>query len=75
VALGYLAISSALVVIFARNMARPLRLLSVQALVAMLIVALCHAETNAWASPWTSRLERLGEGTLTRRFWHFWRHW
>src|SRR4029077_9889260 len=46
VALGYLAISSTLIVIFAANLAHPLRLLSVQILVALLIAALCRAEAN-----------------------------
>src|ERR1700747_1672106 len=48
VALGYLAVSSVLMVIFAANLAHPLRLLSVQSLVALLIVALCRAEVNIW---------------------------
>src|SRR5258708_35690118 len=43
VALGYLAISSTLIVFFAGNLAHPLRLLSVQMLVALLIMALCRA--------------------------------
>jgi membrane-associated phospholipid phosphatase len=80
-ALSYLAVSSALIVIFAGNLAHPLRLLSVQALVALLIVALCRAEDNVWAP--TSGLAITGERrtarngcpTLTQRFWHFWRHW
>jgi len=80
VALGYLAISSALIVIFARNLAHPLRLLSVQALVALLIVALCRAEANVWSPVSMSAMESLGESrngsrTLMQRFWHFWRHW
>ena len=54
VALGYLAISSALIVIFAANLAHPLRLLSVQTLVALLIVALCRAEANVWTPISTS---------------------
>src|ERR1700730_4255380 len=78
VALGYLAVSSALIVIFARNLAHPLRLLSVQALVALLIVALCRAEANVWIPISTSSAERTARNgcpTLTQRFWHFWRHW
>jgi membrane-associated phospholipid phosphatase len=79
VALGYLALSSALLVIFEANVAHPLRLLSVQALVALLIVALCRAEANVW-TPRTSPIEsfsasRKGSRTLTQRFWHFSRHW
>jgi len=78
VALGYLAISSALIVIFAGSLAHPLRLLSVQALVALLIVALCRAEANVWIPISTSSAERTARNgcpTLTQRFWHFWRHW
>src|SRR6266481_7597488 len=74
VALGYLAISSALIVIFAANLAHPLRLLSVQMLVALLIAALCRAEANAWTPP-TERTARNDCPTVTQRFWHFWRHW
>ncbi len=74
VALGYLTISSALIVIFAANLAHPLRLLSVQMLVALLIAALCRAEANAWTPP-TERTARNDCPTVTQRFWHFWRHW
>jgi membrane-associated phospholipid phosphatase len=81
VALGYLAITSALIVIFAGNLAHPLRLLGVQALVAVLIAALCRAEANVWTPIPTSpmnrreRTARNGCPTFTQRFWHFWRHW
>src|SRR5216683_3554604 len=81
VALGYLAVTSALIVIFATNLAHPLRLLSVQALVALLIVALCQAEANVWSPIATSpiaggeRTATIGCPALAQRFWHFWRHW
>ena len=81
VALGYLAVSSVLIVIFAGNLAHPLRLLSVQALVALLIVALCRAEANVWSPIATSpiaggeRTATIGCPALAQRFWHFWRHW
>ena len=81
VALGHLAISSVLIAIFAENLAHPLRLLCLQALVALLIVALCRAEENVWAPGLTSartgenRTARNGCPTLDQRFWHFWRHW
>src|SRR5260370_12281302 len=80
VALGYLAVSSALIVVFAANLAHPLRLLSVQVLVALLIVALCRAEANVWTPTSTSAIERLGASrnrspTWTQSFWHFSRHW
>jgi membrane-associated phospholipid phosphatase len=80
VGLSYLAISSVLIGIFAQNLAHPVRLLSVQALVALVIVALCRAEDNVWTQTSISPTDRLGasrgrSGTLTQRFWHFWRHW
>src|SRR6267154_4046590 len=81
VALGYLVISSALIVIFSENLRHPLRLLSVQALVGCMIVALCRAEANVWSGTSKSRIEEFGIAsgtlphTLTQRFWHFWRHW
>jgi membrane-associated phospholipid phosphatase len=77
VALGYLVISSALIVIFSDNLGHPLRLLSVQALVGCMIVALCRAEANVWRGTPKSRVEEfgIGSGTPTQRFWHFWRHW
>jgi len=86
VALGYLAISSALIAVFAGNLAHPLRVLVVRALVAVLICALCRAEANVWSSPATERLERTAPPatlrttgnagpTFAQRFWHFARHW
>jgi len=54
---GILTISSALIVIFAANLAHPLRLLSVQMLVALLIAALCRAEANAWTPPTSGQPE------------------
>jgi membrane-associated phospholipid phosphatase len=79
VALGYLAVSSMLMMVFAANLAHPLRLLSVQALVALSIVALCRAEPNVWA-PASTPIESLAPSknnpcTLTQRLWHFSRHW
>ena len=75
VALGYLGISSGLIVIFAENLRHPLRLLSVQALVAVLIVALCRAEANVWTDTPQLPAAQLRDGTLEQRFWLFWRHW
>jgi membrane-associated phospholipid phosphatase len=89
VALSYLAITTVLIAIFAENLAHPVRLLSVRALVAMVIVALCRAEENVWASgsgaatsgekrtapSATLGTSKNGCPTLTQRFWHFWRHW
>jgi membrane-associated phospholipid phosphatase len=81
VALGYLLITSALILIFARNLTHPLRLLCVQGLVALLIFALCRAEANVW-SPIATREIRGAVRIATndcpnfaQRFWHFCRHW
>jgi membrane-associated phospholipid phosphatase len=80
VALGYLGVTSALILIFAGNVAHPARLLGVQALVALLILALCHAEANSWTSTATSATSSgnargISSLTLTQRCWHLWRHW
>src|SRR5260221_1303470 len=68
VALGYLTISSALIVIFAANLAYPLRLLSVQMLVWLLIAALCCANAIAWFSL-TERTDRNECPTVTLTLW------
>jgi membrane-associated phospholipid phosphatase len=68
VALGYLGLSSALMVIFAENLAHPLRLLAMQALVAGLILTLCRVAANV-VTDGDSRF------TFAQKFWHFWRHW
>jgi membrane-associated phospholipid phosphatase len=69
VALGYLAASSALIAVFAENLAHPVKLFSVQALVAALILALCRSEARV-----TEQAKRLGQ-SATSNFWRFWRHW
>src|SRR4029077_17965524 len=48
VALGYLGVSSALILFFAENLAHPVRLIVTQALVATVILALCRVE--AWVA-------------------------
>jgi membrane-associated phospholipid phosphatase len=68
VALGYLGLSSALIVIFAENLAHPVRLLGVQAFVAAVILALCGTQARVGIR------ESLSPST-TQKFWHFWRHW
>ena len=72
VALGYLGLSGALVLIFAGNLAHPWRLLGAQALVAAIILGLCW--TDRWAAR-DPRAARNGCPTGTQRFWHFSRHW
>lgn len=80
VAFAYLGISSALVVLFAENIAHPLRLIGTQALVAGVILVLCRVES------WVADGQKFGENagketdgnvcpTFAHRFWHFWRHW
>jgi membrane-associated phospholipid phosphatase len=68
VALGYLGLSSALLVIFAGNLAHPLRWLATQAVVAGLILALCRVEANLVP-------DQDSGLTFRQKFWHFWRHW
>jgi membrane-associated phospholipid phosphatase len=66
VALGYLAASSALIAVFAENLAHPARLFAAQTMAAAVILILCRVEAQV--------AERHG-GTLSLNFWHFWRHW
>ena len=46
VALGYLGVSSALIVFFAENLAHPVRLIGMQVLVAAVILVLCITEAR-----------------------------
>ena len=68
-AFGYLALSSVLIAVFARNLAHPARLIATQAALAAGIALLCRIYGRAQA-----RAEREG-ATFASRFWHFWRHW
>jgi membrane-associated phospholipid phosphatase len=80
VALGYLGVSSALILFFAENLAHPVRLIGVQILVAATILVLCRTEARA------SGREEFSEGagertyksvcsTVAQKVLHFWRHW
>jgi membrane-associated phospholipid phosphatase len=69
VALGYFAASSALIVLFADNLAHPMHLVGAQIAVAALIFVLCRVEARA-----AKHARRNGE-TFSARWWHFWRHW
>ncbi len=71
IALGYLALSSVLIAVFAENLAHPARLIGTQALVSAIILGLCRA--GAWESKTDIRVSSTG--TLSSRFWHFWRQW
>jgi len=69
IALGYMALSSGLIAIFARNLAHPLRLVATQAIVSFLILALCRVAAR-------SERHAISHGeALSTRLWHFWRHW
>lgn len=72
VAFAYLGISSALILLFADNLAHPARLLGMQSLVAALILVLCRLE--AWAAG-CGAIDRGIRHTSSQRVWHFWRHW
>jgi membrane-associated phospholipid phosphatase len=69
VALGYLGISSVLIMLFAGNLAHPVRILGVQVCVTALVLVLCRVEARA-----AEQARRKGE-TFSARWWHFWRHW
>ena len=80
VALTYLGISSALIVLFSENLAHPLRILGIRTIVAVAMLILCRAGARAaagtrcvvGANGHGFGLERL---MLAERFWLFWRHW
>jgi len=80
VALGYLGISSSLIVLFAENLAHPLRILGTRAFVAATILILCRAGARAVAKN-TSAIAtnhcaiKHTHAAFAERFWHFWRHW
>jgi membrane-associated phospholipid phosphatase len=76
VALAYLALSSALIILFAENLAHPAKLVGVQTFVAALILILCQVEARGKADPSAAlTARRCGVPTAGQRFWHFWRHW
>jgi len=66
---GYLAASSALIAVFAENLAHPVKLFGVQALVAAMILVLCLVEARV-----AEQSDRRCDKVLAK-FWHFWRHW
>ena len=69
VAFSYLAVSSGLMLIFAWNLAHPIRLVALQGIVALGILALCRVQARS-----AERALRTQE-TWTTAFWHFWRFW
>jgi membrane-associated phospholipid phosphatase len=69
VAFGYLAASSVLIAAFHANLVHPAALLSVQTLVAALILVLCGSYAKA-----ELRAEKFGPAGASKNL-HFWRHW
>lgn len=76
VALSYLGTSSALILIFAENLAQRVRLLGAQSVVAVLMAGVCRAGGALLSSgPDGEQGARGEEPSFARQFWHFWRHW
>jgi membrane-associated phospholipid phosphatase len=69
VALGYLGFSATLILLFSQNLAHPFRLIALQGLVGVLILALCSVEQRSAA-----RARIVGE-KWTTHWWRFWRFW
>jgi len=67
-ALGYLASTSVLFLIFASNLIHPFRLMGVQLAAASVILSLALIHARAAAS------DPAGEKFITG-WWHYWRHW
>ena len=68
ISLGYLALTSLLIAIFAENLAHPVRLLATRACVVALVVLLCRGADILAGST-------FHPSAFTQQFWHFWRHW
>ncbi len=81
VALGYLGLSSALMIFFAENLAHPFRLLAAQAFVTAIILVLCRvearvAERSQFGEEGNSqRTDKNVCPTFGQKFCHFWRFW
>jgi membrane-associated phospholipid phosphatase len=68
-ALGYLGVSSTLMVMFPENLAHPAKLIGMQLFVATLILLLCRVEARVAES------SLLKGENFALKFWHFCRHW
>ena len=67
-ALGYLAATCVLFLVFASNLSHPYRLMGVQFLAAAVILWLAHTHASAAAG------DPAGKKFITG-WWHYWRHW
>src|SRR5215471_4100320 len=65
VALGYLAVSTLLMVMFAENLAHPARLIGLQCFVALVILLLCRTEAHSNRLLWADREHYLSEKSPT----------
>src|SRR5580698_9437897 len=63
-ALGYFAVSSALIAVFAENLAHPVRLLATRACVVAMIILLCRGANILIP-------DNANPTTFTQKFWHF----
>lgn len=69
VGLAYLAASSAVIAVFAGNLAHPVRLLATQAGLAALVLILCRVQARS------ARQAGVRGISFSARWWHFWRYW
>jgi membrane-associated phospholipid phosphatase len=80
IALGYMGVSSALILFFAENLSHPVRLIGIQAFAATVILVLCRTEARIServlnGEEDSRETDRNVCPTVAQRFWHFWRHW
>ncbi len=68
-AFGYLGATSVLIVVFAENLAHPMRLLIANLFVASIVLTLCMVQACSAA-----RKDLCGP-SFSADWWHFWRHW
>jgi membrane-associated phospholipid phosphatase len=68
-ALGYLAATATLIVLFSENLTHPVGLLAAQGMVAAIVVSLCLVQARSAAR------EALLGPSFAADWWHFWRHW
>lgn len=68
-ALGYLSLSSLLVVVFAENVAHPFRVLRSEAGAAAVVLVLC------WVQARSAVRKGIHGNSFAAKWWHYWRHW
>lgn len=68
-ALGYLAATTLLIVLFAGNLAHPFRLLAANVFAASIILSLCYVQARS------AEREEVHGPSFSYDWWHFWRHW